>query len=69
MKQPWQKDVHMAVPETGSHNESLAVDYSRTAWDFDLCNRSNRYNVAAVYKDCAAFDRRFRWGEINLCAN
>ena len=42
MKQPWQKDVHMAVPETGSHDESLAVDYGRTAWDFDLCNRSDR---------------------------
>ena len=59
----------MAVPKAGSHDEALAVDYGHTAWDFDFCNRSDRQNVAAVYKDCAAFDWWFRWGEIDLCTN
>lgn len=69
MKQPWQKNVYVAVPETGGHDEALAVDYRGAAWDFDLCNRSNQCNVAVVYKDCAVFDWWFRRGEINLCAN
>ena len=69
MKQPRQKDVHMAVPETCSHDEALAVDNGRTAWDFDLCSRSNGCNVAVVYEDCAAFDGWFSGGEIDLCAN
>jgi len=69
MKQSGQKDVHVAVPETGSHNETLAVDHGCPAWDFDLCNRSDRSNVAVVDKDCAAFEGRFRRGEINLCTN
>jgi hypothetical protein len=34
-----------------------------------FCNRPNRQNVAAVDKDCAAFDWWLRWGEINLCTN
>jgi hypothetical protein len=42
MNQLWQKDVHVAVPKTGSHDETLAIDYGRSARDFDLCNRSNR---------------------------
>ena len=69
MKQPWQKDVHVAVAKTGSHDEALAVDYGGTPWDFDLCSRSNRLNVASVYKNYAAFDWCFERGEINLCAN
>jgi hypothetical protein len=35
MKQPRQKDMHMAIPETGNHEKALAVDYGRTAWDSD----------------------------------
>ena len=35
MKQPGQKDMHVAVPEAGGHDQALAVDYGRTAWDFD----------------------------------
>ena len=42
MKQAWQEDVYVAVPETGSHDEALTVDCGRTLWDFNLCNRSNR---------------------------
>src|SRR6185312_3552280 len=36
MNQPRRKNMHMAVPETGSHDEALAVDYGCAAWDFDL---------------------------------
>ena len=32
----------MAVPETGSDDEALAVDHGRAVWDFDLYNRSDR---------------------------
>jgi hypothetical protein len=42
MKQPRQKNVHVAVPETGSHDQALTVDYRHTGWDFDLSARSNR---------------------------
>ena len=69
MNQSRQKNVYVAVPETGSHDEAFAVDYGRAAWDFDLCNRSNGLDVAVAYEDCAAFDWWFSWGEINLRAN
>jgi len=42
MKQPRQKNVNVAVSETGGHDEALAVDYVRAAWGFNLITRSNR---------------------------
>jgi hypothetical protein len=66
MKQPRRKDVDVAVPKTGGHDEALAVNYSRTARDLDPVTWSNRLNVAAVYKDGAVFDGWFRWGEIDF---
>ncbi len=69
MKQSRQEDVHVAVPETGCHDEALAIDDRRAVWNLDLCSRSNRSNSTAMREDCAAFDWWFRWGEINLCTN
>ena len=59
----------MAVPKTGGYDQAVAVNDGGPAWDFDGRSWSNGKNAAAVYKDCAFFDGRFRWGEINLCAN
>jgi hypothetical protein len=69
MEQPRRKDMYMAVPETGSHNQVLAVNDFRMARDFDGSAGPNGKNVAVVYKDCAIFDWPFRRGGINLCAN
>jgi len=43
--------VYVAVPETGSHNEALAVNYRSILWNFDRSSRSNGQNMAVVYED------------------
>ena len=48
VNQPRRKNVYVAVPETGRYDEALTVDDGHTARDLDLCNPSNRKDVAAA---------------------
>lgn len=69
MKQSGQKDVHVAVPEAGSHDEALAVDYGRTAWNSDGCAWPYCNNVAVAYENRAVLDCRLCGGGIDSGPN
>lgn len=69
MEQPRRKDMYMAVPETGSHNQALAVIDFRVTRDFDGGAGPDGKNGAVMYKDCAIFNWPFNRRGINLCAN
>jgi len=69
MKQSRREDVYVTVPETGSHNEALTVNYGGILWDFDRSSRSNGLNMAVVYEDRAVFDWRLSGGRVNPCSN
>jgi hypothetical protein len=60
MNQVRQKDMHMAVPETRSHNRAVAVNDWRTAWDLDTSAGAYSQNVAIMYENGAIFDWPFR---------
>ena len=69
MKQSGQQDVHVAVPETGSDHEALAIDYGGAAWDFYGCGWPDGNNLAVMYENRAVLDWCLRGGGINSGPN
>jgi len=59
----------MAIPETSRHNQAIAVNNSRMAWNFDCGGWPNGKNAARMCKDCTIFDGRFSGRRINFCVN
>src|SRR5580658_10517008 len=61
--------MHMAVPETGGHDQARAVNNRRMARNFDCGGWPDSNNAALVNEDCTIFDWRFSRRGINLCVN
>ena len=61
--------MYVAVPKTGGHSQTFAVNNGRLAWDSDFGVWSNANNTALMYKDCPVFDWRLSWGRVDPCVN
>ncbi len=51
VEQTRRKDVNMAVPETGSHYKSFAINYGCAARNFDGSAWPNGKNASVMHKD------------------
>jgi len=69
VKKAQRKDMNVAVPKAGGNDETFAIDLGGVRREFEGAGWSNSNDVAVMDEDRAVFDRLFRRGDINFCAD